>query len=103
MKIRLFSLLLMLVATGVNAIKDQNMTIDRLGVQGAYGYFDTLEGFSTSCKWGIIYLNITSDFGKAAYSSILSAKVSGRKLSKIIYSQSGIGEKCTLTQVEIKD
>jgi hypothetical protein len=92
-------LLLSTLAGNANAIQDVNKSIGRLGVQGNTAYFTLKEGFSTNCLYGVIYMNITTDFGKLAYANILSAKAAGTKLSWITYDQTAGGQ-CLLSTVE---
>ena len=83
-------------------ISDTNRTISRLGVQGSNAYFGVKEGFSVACRWGNVYVDITTDFGKAAYANLLAAKASGRVLSRVDYNQT-VSADCTLAIVEIAD
>jgi hypothetical protein len=55
------------------------------------------EGFSLNC--GLVYINITNDFGKAAYSNVLAAKTSGKKLSRIDFEQTN--GTCYVSLVEV--
>lgn len=96
-------LLLMACCGSAIAVTETNKTIDRLGVQGGNAYFDVKESLTLTCAWGNIYLDITTDFGKAAYSNLLAAKSSGRILSRIDYSQTTAGGQCNLDLVEVKD
>ncbi len=57
------------------------------------------ETLQTSCKWNVIYFDITTEVGKSAYSLALSAKISGTPLSRLSYEKSG--EYCFLTFIEI--
>ena len=103
MKFKLFSVVFILISASSFATTENLKSVDRLGVQGDNAYFTVKEGFSQNCKWGNIYLNISTHFGKAAYANILSAKASGKKLSRIDYSQSADGEQCNLSLVEVRD
>jgi hypothetical protein len=81
---------------------DHDKTVKKLGVQSSVAYFNFNEGMSLNCLYGLIYFEITTDFGQAAYSTLLSAKISGRELSRIDYSQFAEGEKCTASLVELE-
>ena len=86
---------------------DSNKTISTLGLQSyspALAYFGAVEGFTLNCEFGLIYTDITSTFGQAAYANLLAAKISGRMLSRITYIQSGgSGTACTLILVEVQN
>lgn len=89
-----------------SAATDSNKTVVALGVQGgstyAVAYFSAAEGFSVSgCNSGLIYIDVTNNFGKAAYADILMAKTTGRKLARIDYAQDGNGT-CYLSLVEVQ-
>jgi hypothetical protein len=65
-------------------------------------YFSVNGGFTLSCAYGLIYLDITTNFGRAAYSQLLAAKNTGQQLSRIDYVQAGgAGSMCTLQLVEV--
>lgn len=82
---------------------DYNRTIGHLGVQGSNAYFDVKEGFTLNCEWGMVYMDITTDPGKAAYAELLAAKLAGKQLSRVAYTQASSGGMCTLALVEIQD
>lgn len=96
-------LLIAATAADASATTDLTKTVDKLGVQGANAYFSTVEGLSLSCEWGDVYItDITSDFGKTAYATLLTAKATGRKLSRIDYVQNS-DTTCSLQLVEIEN
>jgi hypothetical protein len=99
---------LALLSSGVIAqTTDSNKTINQLGLQSsspALAYFGAVEGFTLNCEFGLIYTDITTTFGQAAYANLLAAKISGRMLSRITYTQSGgSGTPCTLALVEVQN
>ena len=95
---------LAMLSTYALATTDSNKTVVALGVQGgstyAVAYFTAAEGFSIS-SCGYIYIDVTNNFGKAAYADILMAKTTGRKLARIDYAQDGNGT-CYLSLVEVQ-
>lgn len=107
MKTQLTALLLTLISTSAFAITDDyNKTVDRLGTQGAStgaAYFSVKEGLSLDCPYGVVYVDITTYFGRTAFASLLAAKSSGRPLSWIQYPPTGVGGVCMLAVVEVKD
>ena len=56
--------------------------------------FYTKEGL-TQCKWGIMFIDLSSEAGRAQFSMILTAKVAGQKIIRMNYIISS--EKCRLT------
>lgn len=92
--------LISLYCAPVAAVTELDKSVDRVGIQNNYAYFAIKDNLSVSCKFDIIYLNLTSDFGKAAYANILAAQAGGRKLSRFDYDQVAPGEMCTLSLVE---
>ena len=99
---------LAMLSSGVIAqTTDSNKTISTLGLQSsspALAYFSAVEGFTLNCEYGLIYTDITTTFGQAAYANLLAAKISGRMLSRITYTQSGgSGTACTLTLIEVQN
>lgn len=76
--------------------------VDRLGIQGSTAYFSVKETFSTNCKFDVVYVSLLNEFGKSAYASLLSAQTSGRKISRMEYSQNTPGDICTLNLLETR-
>ena len=108
MKLYLPLLGLALLSSGVIAqTTDSSKTINQLGLQNsspAVAYFGAVEGFTLNCEFGVIYTDITTSFGQAAYANLLAAKISGRMLSRITYTQSGgPGTMCSLILVEVQN
>jgi hypothetical protein len=107
MKTRFLALLLVLVSPSALAVEDLNRTVDRLGTQagGASGhvaYISALEGWSGSCAFGVVYLDLNTVWGRAAYASALAAKLAGKRLSRVTYDV-GSGFTCTATLIEVQE
>ena len=121
MKRVLIFILTMVTVTSVFADTEWQRTIVRLGLQRPdTAYFSIQEPVGANpttagCKYGNIYFNndtttsittgnTTNNFGKAAYSALLAAKVSGRMLSRIDYTKAPDPDNtCTLDLIEIQD
>lgn len=106
-KARFIVSLLVLFSTPVLAVEDYNRTIDRLGAQagGASGhvaYISVVEGWSGGCAFGVVYLDLNTIWGRAAYASALAAKHAGKRLSRVNYAV-GSGFTCTATLIEVQD
>ena len=50
--------------------------------------FYTKEGLQ-ECKWGIMYIDLSTEAGKAMFSQVLTAKTAGFKIVRIDYSKTG--------------
>ena len=80
---------------------DENKTVTNVAVTaGNAGYFKIAETFTLPCKYNVMYFDIKSPSGKGYLSVLLSAKMSGKKLSLIVYEQDA-NNICTLLTVEI--
>jgi len=88
-------------ATGIEQpsyITETNKTISRVGAQGTIFYVSFNEPLARTCQWGVVYI---AQDRKGMYAQVLAAKLSGRKLSRIDYSQAGGDETtCNLELVE---
>jgi len=108
MKTSLVISILTSVSTSAFATTDWIRTVVRLGTQlvngtASWAYFNVKEGFSLTCPGGFAYLDIATDFGKAAFANLLAARSSGRQLSRIDYSQASTGANCVVSIVEVED
>ena len=80
---------------------ESNKTILRLGAQGTYFYVSFNEAMLTNCLWGNLYIAAEQ---KGLYTQLLAAKLTGRRLSRVDYSQpGGNGTQCNVAIVEITD
>ncbi len=101
MKIGLFALLFMLSVTALSE-EDYNKTVTDIGIQKENtAYFKVSEGWKINCSYGVMYFENNTDFGKAALSVLLTAKSTGKKLARIVYSQSSSGA-CQMSLVQAK-
>jgi hypothetical protein len=76
------------------------VAIDRLGVQGDYGYVDFTAPFLEPCLNGVIYFNLALEGGKAALSVLLTAKASGQPLRRVDFSKDAQG-RCEIDLVQL--
>jgi hypothetical protein len=83
-----------------NATTQNFVTIDRVGVQFTNLYVRFTTSLTLSCNWGALYLDITTDKGKAILSVLLTARAAGIQLSRVDYTMDGSGL-CTIDLVEI--
>jgi len=101
MKHSILLFVISLLTTPVLAMEQNELTITATGAQApSGGYFRIAENLLVNCKYNVIYFDISSDFGKAAYSTLLAAKASGKKLSRISYTQDPGSERCNLDLLE---
>ena len=101
-KMKLGVLFSIFFSTNVLAVEESQKTVTSIGIEKeATAYFRVSEGWSINCSYDVMYLENNTDFGKAALSTILTAKSTGKKLSRVVYSQSESGT-CQLYLVEIE-
>lgn len=55
----------------------------------------------TGCKWNLMYLDLSTESGKAMFSQVLAAKSAGFKVVRIYYKKDD-NEKCTATGLHIR-
>lgn len=79
---------------------EYNKTIAHVGTQGNNGYVIFSVVPTAGCNFGGIYLNLTTDGGKASYSLLLTAYASNRLISRIDYTKGPDGT-CTVDLVEM--
>ncbi|GAB7025374.1 hypothetical protein [Geotalea toluenoxydans] len=62
-------------------------TVGDLGTHsnGNIGYFGVVEGFKTPTTYNVVYVDLTTEGGKAAYQLLLNAKIHNQKIRRIIY------------------
>jgi hypothetical protein len=74
-------------------------TIARLGAQDTYFYVDFAQPFGQNCAYGAAYIMADK---KGLYVQLLAAKLTGKIISGIDYSQpGGNGTKCIVELVEV--
>jgi hypothetical protein len=84
-----------------NYFVESGKTIARIGAQGNFFYVSFVEPLGQSCQWGNLYISADR---KSMYAALLSAKLAGRRLSRIDYTQpGGSGTMCNAELVEIAD
>ncbi len=107
----LFVLLLMIGFVGLaNAVDDYDRkTITTMGiVENGDGYFRIAEtgdeGWEIDCSGAeeLMYYNFTTDFGKMVHSTLLAAKLSGKGISRIVYSSPENSNICSVALIEIE-
>lgn len=85
------------------AAVDVNKTPTRMGIRpdSSSAYFFVAEGLSLNCTANVILITLdASGFGRTAFASILAAKITGRRIAYLEYTQDMNGY-CTLVQVDI--
>jgi hypothetical protein len=76
-------------------------TVKRIFSEGSTGAgFYATEGI-TECRWGIMYLNLSTEAGKAMFSQLLTAKSAGFKVVRIDYTVSSSGT-CLASGIHIE-
>ncbi len=97
-------LLLSFISLNVNAnnFSQTNIEIDRLGShQGQVFYLSLKEPFRTDCAGGHLYCPLSNENCKNYYSLVLAAKLAGKKLQEINYSQDPTTKYCLVNLVQV--
>lgn len=85
---------------------NSELTVDRVGVANGLVFFAVKEGLSRSCLFDLIYANLDTSLGKHAHVTLLMAKLTGKKLSRIEYGIGVVAEfptQCVLLVIEVDD
>ena len=83
-----------------SAEREFGKTLGTMGTQGTNSYFYVEGNFQLPCKFDVVYVPLTSTFGKFAYGQLLTAKALNVPLSRIDYIQNS-SDICILTLVEL--
>lgn len=94
-----------ILARQANAVDDYaRKTITTIGiVESGDGYFRIAEDWAIDCSrvQGVMNYKLNTDFGKMVHSTLLAAKLSGKGISRIVYSNDG--SKCNVALLEIEN
>jgi hypothetical protein len=93
----------MCATSNAYAVVETNKTPMGMGIRPSANsaYFFVAETLITACGANVIWIVLdAAGLGKTAYASVLAAKVTGKKLSYLEYTQDVFGN-CYLVQVEI--
>jgi len=83
------------------SINEYQKTVRQLDAQSDYFYVSFNEPFALNCAYGIAYI---SSANKGLYVQLLAAKLAGKRISRLVYSQpGGSGSSCNVELVEISD
>lgn len=70
-------------------VEEANIT-KTIGTVGAHGnniaYFNFVEGFKATTLFSVVYIDLTTEWGKAAFQIVMEAKKSGKKIGRVIYN-----------------
>jgi hypothetical protein len=80
-------LLLVLIASPSFAETERNKTVGGVGAQQNISYVWFEEDLNLNCRYNIVYIENDSNFGKMAYSTLLTAKSANKKIVRIDYYQ----------------
>jgi hypothetical protein len=100
-KIVLLLPLLAVLSSPAMATTEYNKTIVHVGAQGSNGYVIFSVPPTADCSWGNVYLNITTDAGRAYYALLLTAYTSNRPISRIDYTKDANSGTCTVDLIEM--
>lgn len=83
------------------SVNEYQKTVRQLGAQTDYFYVSFNEPFTLNCAYGVAYI---ASVNKGLYAQLLAAKMSGKRISRLVYSQSGgTTGSCNVELVEISD
>lgn len=82
-----------------SSFSEGNKTVSRLGAQSTFFYVDFAEPFGQNCLNGVAYV---ANDRKGLYTQLLAAKLTGRRIKRIDYSQEATGQ-CNVELVELTD
>jgi hypothetical protein len=83
------------------ATEDNNMSISGVGAQnGTYAYLQFTTPPTGSCIYNSIYIDVSTDTGRAALSVALTARVANIRLARIAYTGGG-GGMCYATLLQM--
>lgn len=74
------------VPSGAQAITDENLRIENVGVQENTGYVRFETPTSTTCAYGVVYFDLSTDGGRSIFATVMSAHLAGKSLSRIDYA-----------------
>ncbi len=94
------ALLATVMASGASAATQGPVPIAVLGTQWNTGYVSFTAPLVDTCQFNNVYINLTTDGGRAALSVLLTAHASGRPISRIDYSKDSQGM-CWLELVQL--
>lgn len=92
--------ILILIAQPAQAIQQFGLTVANVGVQPDQMYVRFTSPLTDNCIAGVLYLTVTTDYGKAAYSLLLTARASNKVVSRVDYTRGADGV-CRIDLVEI--
>lgn len=82
-------------------------TIVSFGVEATSAYFDLPELSAAAsvrnCQWGLYYVDTTSAGGRVIYASLALARATGKKITRIAWTQSASGAQCFVSLLQISD
>ena len=82
-----------------HATLEYNLTVARVGVQGAQAYIGFTTALTAVCNNNVAYVTLDADSKFATFSVGLSARAAGRLINRIDYTKDGTG-KCFIDLLE---
>ena len=88
-----------LLSMPASAITENGKTISHVGAQSGQAYVMFTAPPSGSCNFNVIYLDVSTDAGRAYYTILLTAYLQNKTLSRVDYHTSS--GNCYIDLVEI--
>ena len=94
--------LVAMMSTKVFAVTEFNKTLTRIGNQtGNLAYLYVSPAPGQNCKFDVLYLNISTTFGKTSYATMLAAKIENRPISRVDYKKQA-DKRCFISLIELQ-
>ncbi len=90
----------LMVATPAMATTDSNVTVTSVGSQGGTAYIQTSTTASNGCPFQTIYIDVSTESGRAMFAIALTARASNRPIARIDYT-GGSGANCVATLIQL--
>ncbi len=87
------------LATPAFATIEFNKVVAHLGTQDSFAYVVFAVPPTGSCAYNNVYIDLTTDKGKAAYATVLTAYVAGLTVSRVDYTNTS--GTCYVNLIEI--
>jgi hypothetical protein len=90
----------LMVATPSMAASDSNVTVTSVGSQGGTAYIQTSTTASNGCPFQTIYIDVSTESGRAMFAIALTARASSRPIARIDYTGGGSAT-CVATLIQL--
>ncbi len=101
-KMKLGLSLLLVSSHALSYQVDYSKTVKKIAVEANNkAYVKVVEPLTLPCKFSVIYFDLSSFSGRGYLSTLLAAKMGGKKISTLSYNKDN-NDICTLSTVELE-